>query len=284
MTGSTTTANRGAAGFSVASLHVYPLKGAAGFSPQQCPVDERGLRHDRRFMLVDEAGLFISQRECPKMARIHARIDSGMLRIACPIGTSDLPLDALSGTSLRVRIWEDELDAIHVSPDTDALLGDALGRKCRLVWMPDDAPRLTSPKRGEPRRHVSFADAAPLLLVCESALEDLNARMGQSGSPALPMDRFRPNVVVRGGAAAADDHWSVIAIGDSRFRVTNACRRCKVTTIDQTTGESRGAEPLRTLATYRREEDAVTFGQHLLVDAAGTIAVGDAVTVESCGR
>ena len=291
----------------VASLHVYPLKGAAGFSPRSWPVDERGLRHDRRFMLVDETGNFISQRTCAKLALVRADIAHNTMRISCPTLAADnlrpptdaaivqtdlcsyqIALDALASNTptnesayARVQIWDDFVQALAIWPDADAMLSEFLHQRLRLVYMPDKTTRLTNMSRGEPRRNVSFADAAPLLLTSETSLADLNTRLQIAGSAAIPMDRFRANVVVRGAALAEDDHWSALTIQHAQFRASNSCKRCKVITIDQTTGEFGSRDPVTTLATYRSAGNNVTFGQHLLVERAGMISVGDAITIDA---
>ncbi|MDZ4756003.1 MAG: MOSC domain-containing protein [Phycisphaerae bacterium] len=271
----------------VASLHVYPLKGAAGFSPESWPVEERGLRHDRRFMLVDDSGKFISQRGCRQLALVRATIGDATLRISCPLGDVAIPLP-VSGSAARTRIpvtvWDDTFESVPVSPDADALLSDFLAQSCRLVWMPDDADRFTPEHRAAPRRRVSLADAAPVLLVTEAALADLNERLETNGDASVPLNRFRANIVVRGADVGDDDEWTSITIGAAQLRVPNACGRCQVITIDQSTAEPRGPEPLRTLATYRREGDQITFGQHVLVDTAGTIGVGDDVEITARQR
>ena len=268
----------------VDSLHVYPLKGAAGFSPRTWPVDERGLRHDRRFMIVDADGVFISQRTNPRMALIGAAISEAGLRMTSAVGTLDVAFPSSSAPTLRATVWDDCFDVRVSDPTASRMLSEVLGAPAQLVWMPDDCERLTSVKRGEPRRHLSLADAAPLLLTTTAALEELNTRLMRGGSSAIPMDRFRPNVVVRGAAAGADDDWRALRIGSAAFRVSNACKRCKVVTIDQSTGEFTGNEPLRTLATYRAEGPSVTFGQHLLTESGGTISIGDTVTIQSTTR
>ena len=296
----------------VTSLHVYPLKGAAGFSPQHWPVDERGLRHDRRLMLVDETGNFISQRTCAKLALVRAEIISNVIRISYSTSTTvileeearalraqdmaqhkshEIPLEIADFTnaapvhnSIRVQVWDDFLEVPALWPEVDHALSGFLGQACRLVYMPDNTTRLTSTSRGEPRRNLSFADAAPLLLTSETALDDLNARLQKAGSTAIPMDRFRANIVIQGAALAADDHWSTITIHNAKFRASNSCKRCKVITIDQATGEFHSRDPILTLATYRGDGKSVTFGQHLLVERAGTISVGDAITIDACAR
>ncbi|MSR33222.1 MAG: MOSC domain-containing protein [Phycisphaerales bacterium] len=293
----------------VASLHVYPLKGAAGFSPHSCPVDERGLRHDRRFMLVDETGNFISQRTCAKLALVRADIANTTLRLYCParaaphsprteaaivhadLRVCEIALDTLAANTpqneseyARVQVWNDFVQALAIWPEVDAALSEFLGQACRLVWMPDSATRLTNINRGEPRRNVSFADAAPLLLTSETSLQELNARLQAGGSAAIPMDRFRANIVIRGAALAEDDHWSALTINKAKFRASNSCKRCKVITIDQTTGEFQSRDPVITLATYRSDGNSVTFGQHLLVERSGMLSVGDRVVVDASHR
>lgn len=264
----------------VDSLHVYPLKGAAGFSPSSWHVDERGLRHDRRFMLVDEDGVFISQRTSPRMALISAVISDAGLRISTAAGTVDVAFPSGSAPTLRATVWDDCFDVRVSDPRASRMLTEVLGVSAQLVWMDDDCERLTSLERGEPRRHLSFVDTAPLLLTTTAALEDLNTRLMRGGSSAIPMNRFRPNVVARGATTGADDDWRTLRIGSAAFRVSNACKRCKVITIDQSTGGFAGNEPLTTLATYRAEGPSVTFGQHLLTEISGMISVGDTVTVE----
>lgn len=265
----------------VDSLHVYPLKGAAGFSPRSWPVDERGLRHDRRFMIVDADGVFISQRTNPRMALIGAAISEAGLRITSAVGTLDVAFPSSSAPTLRATVWDDCFDVRVADPNASRMLSEVLGAPAQLVWMPDDCERLTSVKRGEPRRHLSLADAAPLLLTTTAALEELNTRLMRGGASAIPMDRFRPNVVVRGATSGADDHWRTLRIGSAAFRISNACKRCKVVTIDQSTGEFAGNEPLATLATYRAEGPSVTFGQHMMAESSGFISIGDLVAIDA---
>ena len=265
----------------VDSLHVYPLKGAAGFSPRTWPVDERGLRHDRRFMIVDEHGAFISQRTNARMALIRAELAGDALRISTAAWTMDVPFPASNAPTLRATVWNDCFDVRVSDPNASRMLSEVLRVPAQLVWMADDCARLTSIKRGDPRRHLSFADAAPLLLTTTAALEELNTRLKRGGSSAIPMDRFRANIVVRGASVGADDHWRALRIGGAAFRVSNACKRCKVITIDQSTGEFTGNEPLTALAAYRAEGPGVTFGQHMMAEASGSISVGDAVAIDA---
>ena len=263
----------------IASLHVYPLKGAAGFAPRRWEIDPRGLRHDRRFMVVRPDGSFVTQRQEPRLALLEAAIEGERLDLRSACGSASVAAVPDGGRRLPVRVWDDEVDALLPSSHADQLLEAHLGFPACLAYMPETSGRRTAPKRGEPTSPVSFADAAPILLAAESALAELGERLEAAGAEPVPMDRFRPNIVVRGNARGDDDRWAAVAIGAARLRVATPCKRCQVVTIDQRTAELRGPEPLRTLATYRRLEDAVVFGRHVLVDRGGPIAVGDRVEV-----
>jgi uncharacterized protein YcbX len=262
-------------------LFVYPIKGAAGWSPASAAVEERGLRHDRRFMVVEPDGTFVTQRQSPTLATIGATVvDDRTLVVRHPCGDVErceaTPTD---GERMAVSVWEDEVEAIACSSRIDALLSDALGLACRIVFMPPDSSRLTAAKRGLPQRAFSFADAAPLLLLARSAVDDLNERLSAAGAAPVGADRFRANMLLDGVPLFADDAWMSLAIGQTRLRLATRCKRCEVVAIDQRSGVRCGAEPLRTLADYRREGDGIVFGRHALVDAPGLVRVGDEVSV-----
>ncbi len=263
---------------SIASLHVYPVKGAGGFSPSRWPLEERGLRHDRRFMLVGLDGVCITQRDCPSLARVAVCVEGQDLRIDAN-GCVTVSVEPTTGDTMPTRVWDDSVEAVLPSPEADRLLTRFLGRPCRLAYLPESAQRVSDAKRGEPVRRMSFADGAPVLIVAQSAVEELNARLVARGAPSVTIDRFRPNIVVRGNVQGDDDLWTRCRIGDAIMRVSTACKRCQVVTIDQTTGALMGVEPLRTLAEYRRQDDGIVFGRHALVDHRGDIAVGDVMIV-----
>jgi uncharacterized protein YcbX len=182
---------------------------------------------------------------------------------------------------MRVTVWRDDVEAIRLADEADRFASDLLGRSVRLVWLPDDAERRTDERLGEPPNRYGFADAAPVLLVGEETLDDLNGRLLATGAEAIPMDRFRPNIVVRGANSGAEDGWTSVRFGPLRARAPYPWRRCQVTTIDQRTGVPTGPEPLRTLATYRRDEEGVRFGRYVLPVDAGTLSVGMPVEASS---
>jgi uncharacterized protein YcbX len=261
-------------GLTLTSIYRYPVKSLRGQSFDALDVDARGFLHDRRWMVVDRQGAFLTQRQQPRMALVDATIDtSGVLMLAAP-GMPELRVSTSQGPSISVRVWQDDVHARVVDAAADAWLSRFLECDCRLVEMPDDSRRPVDPGFAEKKDQVGFADGFPFLLISQASLDDLNARLDQP----VPMLRFRPNLVVSGCEAYAEDGWKRIRIGDIEFRVAKPCSRCVIPTIDFATGE-RGREPLQTLMTYRKRDNKVYFGQNLLHDAVGRLGVGMPVEV-----
>jgi uncharacterized protein len=254
-------------------LYAYPIKSCAGISLKSAELSATGLRHDRRWMLVDRTGEFMSQRAHPRMALISTRL-SGEHLVASAPGMPDLkiPLRQENEDQIDVSVSGDDGRGAPVGREADGWFGEFLRSPCRLVCKPDDDPRLVDSLYAERGDQVGFADGFAFLLVSEASLADLNERL----EDPLPMNRFRPNLVVTGCGPYAEDGWGRVSIGSVPFRVAEACPRCAITTVDQETG-SRGKEPLRTLATYRKFDGEVFFGRNLIHDAFGTVRVGDPV-------
>jgi uncharacterized protein YcbX len=264
----------------VASLHVYPVKGLKGIDLQEARATERGLQHDRRWMVVDPQGEFFTQRTHPRMATVWTELLEGSLELSAPhVGSVTVPLVPPPAPFLRVRVWNSVVDAVPASREADAFLSDYLEAPCRLVHMPDSTRRASNPAySGDGERLVGFADGYAYLVVGTSSLEDLNRRLAGRGHPALPMTRFRPNIVVSGAPAYAEDGWGEIRVGDAVLRAAKPCGRCEVTTTDQSTGEVRGPEPLATLATYRTSDQfGVMFGMNLVTVQPGLIRIADRI-------
>jgi len=267
----------------VSALWVYPVKSCKGIAVDRCAVDLRGLRSDRRWMIIDDQGVFVTQRTAPRLALVRVVLDADTLEMRAPEGGALRVPTALPPSSprRRVRIWRDEVDAVDCGPDAARWISHWLGQPASLVFMPDDVRRQVKPAYALPDDIVGFADSFPLLIASTSSLGDLNARISAgspNGAPALPMDRFRPNVVESDCAPWAEDTWKRISLGGLTVRVAKPCERCVITTTDQETA-ARGVEPLRTLAKFRRRDNDVLFAQNAVPDAPGSIAVGDAVTV-----
>lgn len=261
----------------VAELHVYPVKGLAGIRLSRARLTPRGLEHDRRFMVVDGAGTFLTQREHPRMATVWTEIADGELLLSAPDrGEVTLPLAPDAGERLSARVWNSLCEAIAPSPEADAWLSDFLGLACRLAYMPEWSERQVNPAYAGPGHLVGFADGYPVLVTSVSSLADLNARLRHP----VPMNRFRPNLVVAGAPAYAEDDWRELRAGEARLRIAKPCERCQVTTTDQATGEVRGAEPLATLSAYRATADySSRFGMNAVVLQAGLVEEGAALAL-----
>lgn len=256
------------------AIYIYPLKSARGTGLPEADVETLGLAGDRRWMLVDENDTFLSQREHAKLALVETRLSAGSLTVSAPeMPPLEIqPSQAWARTT--VRIWRDDVEAAVAEHPASTWFSNYLGTPCRLVYLDDPASRPVDPSHSKDEEFVSFADGFPLLLTASDSLDELNRRLDEP----LPMNRFRPNVVVSGGGAFAEDEWKHIQIGEAEFRVAKPCARCVVTTVDQQTGEP-GKEPLRTLATFRKRDGKVHFGQNLIPLKLGRIRVGDPVEV-----
>jgi len=193
-------------------------------------------------------------------------------------GTSiDIPMTPDGGDVAEVTIWNDTVQARPYDDKTNAWFSDALDVKCRLVLLPGESKRpIDSNYAVAPDNEVSLADGYPFLLIGEGSLADLNSRL----KAPVPMNRFRPNLVVAGTEAFAEDTWKRIRVGDVEFHLVKPCERCVLTTVDQSIGEKTGKEPLKTLSTYRNQNNKVLFGQNLIAESAGgSVRVGDAVEI-----
>jgi len=274
----------------VSAINIYPIKSLKGIGVDSSVVEERGLRHDRRWLLTDGYGVFLTQRQFPRMALIEVGVgDDGLYVTADGFGTMELAFSPDTGNRQQITIWQSFCDGDVYSATVNEWFSDVLATGCQLVHMPDDSRRSVNSRFDSGNDVVSFADGYPLMTISDASLSDLNSRL----DAPLPMNRFRPNLVVSGTDAYAEDDWASIRVGDALFRTTKPCERCVITTVDQSTGEFAGKEPLKTLASYRLakmvmperlaplgiNETAVLFGQNLISESPGTIiTIGDEVT------
>ncbi|MER6535344.1 MOSC domain-containing protein [Streptomyces sp. 900105755] len=265
------------------SIHVHPVKSLRGFSPREAVVEPWGLAGDRRWVLIDDGGKVVTQRVQPRLALAAAEpLPGGGVRLSAPgLPPLTVPVPEPGGT-VPVDIFGTRVEAVLAAKAAHAWCGAYLEADVRLAHMDDPASRRPiDPDHALPGETVSFADGYPLLLTTQASLDALNSLIARGEYPdegPLPMNRFRPNVVVRSAQAWAEDDWNRIAIGEVEFRVAKMCGRCVVTTTDQVTAE-RGREPLRTLARHRRFGSRLVFGQNLVPRSPGTIRVGDPVRV-----
>lgn len=271
------------AAISLSGIFIYPVKSLGGISLPAAELTPLGLRHDRRWLIVDERNRFLTQREHAEMAllAVEPAYNGFLLRHRQRPALLPLyiPFEAQPDKTLFVTIWDDMVWAWRGTPEADAWLSEALGQPCKLVYMSDMVRREVEPDKPELNPAgtlVSFADGYPYLLATEESLAKLNAQLVEP----VPMNRFRPNLVVRGAPADAEMDWAAFSIAGQPFRSVRGCGRCVVTTIDQATAQKNPAgEPLRTLATYRQPDRKVLFGQNVTGPASGHLQVGDAVVL-----
>jgi uncharacterized protein YcbX len=261
-------------------ISIYPIKSLGAVALQSAECLEKGFRLDRRYMLTTPDGCFLTQRTLPVLACFTTSITESGIIVKGPVSGSSvtLPFSLNASDEMSVNIWEDTLPALAAGQAYDQWFSREAGIACRLVFMPEQTPRLLSPKYAVHGESVSFADGMPYLLTTTASLADLNSRLENP----VPMDRFRPNLVISGTEAWAEDSWESVSVGEAVFKLTKPCARCVVTTIDQKTGEG-GIEPLKTLAGFRKQNNKVLFGQNmLLLHGHGfRISVGDSVSINA---
>jgi uncharacterized protein YcbX len=264
-------------------VHVYPVKSVGGASLGEAVVEPWGIAGDRRWALVGADGRIVTQRHYPRLALATAQpLPGGGVRATAP-GLEPLTVEVPEpvGTTI-VEVWSDKVDAVPADPTAAEWFSIHLGGEVRLMYLDDPASRRRiDPVYARPGETVSFADGFPLLLTTTPSLDALNSLIAQgdhADEGPVPMNRFRPSVVVEGTAPWAEDDWSRIRIGEVCFRVVKPCGRCVITTTDQRTAE-RGKEPLRTLARHRRIGDWLVFGQNLIPEGTGILRIGDLMEI-----
>lgn len=266
---------------SLSEIWIYPIKSLGGIRLQEALLTERGLQYDRRWMLLDEQGQFMTQRQIPAMALLEVRLHANHLEVRHrkkSISPLTVPLEVpASAEVVLAPIWEDQSKAVVVSAEADKWFSEALGRRCRLIFMPEEGERTATGKTSGRQQKVSFADGYPMLLIGQASLDDLNSRLAE----AIPMNRFRPNLVISGGTPFEEDSWHAFRLGGKQFWAEKPCARCIVTTIDQESGLKQSKEPLTTLSTYRKWENKLLFGQNLLYEPGGRLQTGEQVLVET---
>lgn len=260
-------------------IYIYPIKSLGGISLAEAEVVQTGIRHDRRWMLTDKEGKFLSQRSFPQMALLQVTVEPAGLLIDHKKRLHDpffIPFDESTGRQMQVTIWDDVCTALEVSHEANEWFSDALGMKVQLVYMPSTTKRLVDSNYATNNEIVSFADGYPLLMIGQASLDDLNQRLE---TPIL-MNRFRPNLVFYGGSAYCEDSFTEFQIEDVTFNAVKPCGRCVMTTVNQEDGV-KGQEPLKTLASYRTHKNKILFGQNLLQKNSGKIKVGDRLKILS---
>ena len=262
----------------LSEIWIYPVKSLGGIRVTEAYIEEKGLKYDRRWMIVDENGKFITQRTNTKMPLLNVSFAPDGLTISHRFNVENqalVPFKSISKRLIEVKVWNDVVMACTVCDQADAWLTQQLGKKVRIVEMTELTRRVMDPLYTKNPALVSFADDFPYLLISEASLADLNSRLAEP----VEMKRFRPNFVVSGTEPFAEDFWKYIKIGETDFEVAKPCERCVLTTINPETGV-KGTEPLKTLATYRKVNKNVIFGQNLISLQTGNVRQGDVILLQ----
>lgn len=265
----------------IATLYTYPIKSCGALSHAVMELDTRGPLWDRRWMLIDEDGLFVTQRELPRMALIQPAFKDGLLSIAAP-GMNEIcvPLERQRDIPKQVQIWNDTCKAWDEGDEAAGWVSDFLNVQLRLVRMTDDYVRRVDERYAPRSAQTGFSDGFPLLIVSLASLGELNQKLTECGAEAIPMSRFRPNIVIAGCEAFAEDTWKTIQISDLLIDVVKPCARCAIPSVDQLTAEIRDPkEPMATLNTFRKQNGKVMFAQNAIHRAPGSLRLGEKVTI-----
>lgn len=260
----------------LSEINIYPVKSLGGISLQSSVVEERGLKYDRRWVLVDKSNKFITQRNFPEMALIKVAVEKDGLRFQHKTKNGEpllIPFEFEHSKTNKVVIWDDTVRGEFYNAQIDSWFSEIIGIKCHLVKMPETTKRAVD-KSYAKNKIVSFADGYPFLIIGQASLDDLNSRM----EVPLPMNRFRTNFVFTGAKPFEEDKWKKIKIGEVEFEVVKPCARCVITTVDQSTGE-KGKEPLTALSKFRKTDSKVIFGQNMVANFVGETEVGSEIKI-----
>jgi len=271
----------------ISELAIYPVKSCAQIPLEKAYIGSFGLNQDRRWMVVDKHGKFVTQRQQPRMCLIKPElfqpeliqpklIEQGILITAPGMDALTVNVPVVVKTQ-QVTVWNDQCTAFDCGDAVAQWLSRFLSLECRMVFFPANEIRQVDLNYAQAGDRTAFSDGFPILLISQASLDDLNSRMD---SP-LPMERFRPNLVVSGCDPFAEDKWRRIKIGELTLRVVKPCSRCVIPSIDINSGE-KGVEPTRTLLSYRRRDNKIYFGQNVIAEGEGEVKIGMPVEVLDC--
>ncbi len=266
----------------ISEIWIYPIKSLAGVRLNTTVVKQKGLQYDRRWMLVDRDGRFLTQREHPRMALFNVAMTNDCLTVSALANATNaidqsirIELNTeVSGSFSRVVIWDDEVDAVEVNSEYNAWFSKQLDIECRLVFFPEGNRRDADPDYAKNNEQVSLADGYPFLIIGQSSIDELNRKLKEKVS----IKRFRPNFVFSGGLPHEEDSWRNFMIGSVNFEGVKPCARCVLITVNPETGEG-GVEPLKELSTYRKKNNKIYFGENLLARSYGEVSEGDVIEV-----
>lgn len=260
----------------LSQIWIYPIKSLGGISLSEARVLPKGLEYDRRWMLIDENGVFMTQRAYPTMALFRTSLVEGGVAVRFERDKITIPFVGQETEPIVTRVWDDAITVRPLGGPFSDWFSEKLGVSCRLVRFPEENSRTVQHEAGVRQERISLADAYPFLVIGQASLDDLNGRL----SKPVPMNRFRPNFVIDGGKPYEEDSWLDFAIGTNRFKGVKRCSRCTMTTVDQDKG-TKGSEPLKTLSTYRTRNNKTYFGINLVARDHLQVRLGDPVQVNA---
>ena len=260
----------------VSNLSIYPVKSCREVKQNSTLIEKFGLKNDRRWMVVDENGVMLTQRKIAKMCLIQPELTKTGLTLSTESMDTLYVETPSSSKKCNVKVWADHCQAFDAGDDAASWLSHVLSTKCRLVYFPDNEFRQVDLDYANEGDKTAFSDGFPLLLISQASLDDLNQRL----SIPIKMNRFRPNIIVEGCEPFAEDSWKKIRIGEVTYRIVKPCSRCVIPNINIETAE-REDEPTKTLNRYRKRENKIFFGQNVIANETGLIDVG--MTVEVIG-
>jgi len=258
----------------LSEINIYPIKSLGGISLQSSEVEARGLKYDRRWVLVDDSNKFFTQRDFPEMALIKVSLEQEGLKLQHKTKSVEplfIPFEFEHSKTDKVVIWDDTVTGEFYNIQINNWFSEIIGIKCHLVKMPESTERIVDSTYAK-NKIVSFADGYPFLIIGQASLDDLNSRL----KVPLPMNRFRTNFIFTGGKPFEEDAWKIFKVGNVVFQAVKPCARCVITTTNQETAE-RLHEPLLTLSNYRKIDNKVMFGMNLVCESTGEIKVGDKI-------
>ncbi|WP_366186647.1 MOSC N-terminal beta barrel domain-containing protein [Flavobacterium ovatum] len=266
----------------LSELWIYPIKSLAGISLKQSQVTARGLEFDRRWMLVDDEGIFINQRNYPELALFQIKIEDDFLVVTHPnnleLNVRILLSQKNSNSKTNVMVWEDTVEAVIIEESVSNWFSQILGFSVRLVYMPDESQRKVDPDFAITSDDItSFSDGFPFLIIGQSSLDDLNSRLVD----VVTIQRFRPNFVFTGGEAYEEESWKEFSIDRLLFQGVKPSGRCAMITVNPEKGVFSGKEPLFTLSQYKKAGNKVIFGQNAIAKENGSLQVGDTIKLLS---
>jgi len=260
----------------ITSLYIYPIKSLGGISLQLANLLKRGLEFDRRWMLVDSDGVFLTQRQIPDLALFSLKMEENQILVYSKLTGSEVRISIIpeGQKECMVKVWGDEVSAVEVSTNVSAWFTNEIGKPTRLVYMPDNSERLIDPNYTHNAEIVSFADGYPVLVTNEASLTELNSRLKQS----IEMNRFRPNIVIAGEEPFEEDDWKTVSIGNAQLNLVKKCARCVMVNINPKTAIME-KEVLTALANFRKKDNKVYFGINGYALKSGIVGIGDKIKI-----